>query len=76
LEFSRWLFEQVEVLNRQINGGGAPVANETAQAIPSFNDQPATSQEGNGGGDQDATMNMVDGSHADDSMWVPALRHM
>ncbi|RHZ56233.1 hypothetical protein CDV55_101811 [Aspergillus turcosus] len=76
LEFSRWLFEQVEVLNRQINGGGASVASvQSIQAIPSFNDQTATSQvEGSGGGDQDATMSMADGSHTDDSMWVPALR--
>lgn len=39
LDFSRWLFEQVEVLNRQINGEGAP-PNEPApaQAIPSFTD--------------------------------------
>ncbi|RHZ57923.1 mRNA-binding protein NAB2 [Aspergillus thermomutatus] len=69
LEFSRWLFEQVDVLSRQINGGGAPIANEPMQAIPSFNDQTATSQgAGPEGGDQDATMSMADGSHADDSI--------
>ncbi|OJJ30375.1 hypothetical protein ASPWEDRAFT_120505 [Aspergillus wentii DTO 134E9] len=41
LDFSRWLFEQVDNLNRQINGGGAPASNEpaSAQAIPSFTDQ-------------------------------------
>lgn len=38
LEFSRWLFEQVEILDRQFNGGGA-LNQQSAQAIPSFNDQ-------------------------------------
>ncbi|OJJ45391.1 hypothetical protein ASPZODRAFT_585806 [Penicilliopsis zonata CBS 506.65] len=39
LEFSKWLFEQVEILNTQINGGGAASAPE--QAIPSFGAQDA-----------------------------------
>lgn len=30
LDFSRWLFEQVEVLNQHLNGGGAPMSNEAA----------------------------------------------
>lgn len=57
LDFSRWLFEQVEILNRQINGGGAP-SNDSApaQAIPSFTDAetatPTTAQDGS----QDAEM--------------------
>ncbi|PYI36549.1 hypothetical protein BP00DRAFT_360952 [Aspergillus indologenus CBS 114.80] len=43
LEFSRWLFEQVEILNQQINGGGAPALSDptSAQAIPSFAEQEA-----------------------------------
>ncbi|KAA8644417.1 hypothetical protein EYZ11_002774 [Aspergillus tanneri] len=41
LDFSRWLFEQVETLNQQLNGGGAPTTYEAGpvQAIPSFTDQ-------------------------------------
>lgn len=43
LDFSRWLFEQVETLNRQINGGGAGATTSeqdaSAQAIPSFSGQ-------------------------------------
>ena len=49
VDFSRWLFEQVEALNRQLNGVQEPVTAEagqqeqqsTAQAIPSL---PETSQ--------------------------------
>lgn len=41
LDFSRWLFEQVDTLNNQINGGGAAASNEPAvgQAIPSAAEQ-------------------------------------
>lgn len=44
LDFSRWLFEQVEVLNRQINGGESANTDgqeqsSTIQAIPSLTDQ-------------------------------------
>lgn len=41
LDFSRWLFEQVDTLNNQINGGGAATSNEPAfgQAIPSAAEQ-------------------------------------
>lgn len=37
-DFAKWLFEQVEVLNNQINGDSAPQASETQQgpAIPSY----------------------------------------
>ena len=41
LDFSRWLFEQVDTLNNQINGGGAAASNEPGfgQAIPSVAEQ-------------------------------------
>ncbi|PYI11445.1 nuclear polyadenylated RNA-binding protein Nab2 [Aspergillus sclerotiicarbonarius CBS 121057] len=68
LDFSRWLFEQVEVLNHQINGGGAPVPNEpSAQAIPSFADQDATAPQMSGfdGSVQDTDMSMGDGTPGD-----------
>jgi hypothetical protein len=58
IDFSRWLFEQVEILNNQLN-----VAPPNAtQSIPSFSDQEAhrmsrrgSRQSGNSG-DQDAEM--------------------
>ena len=69
LDFSRWLFEQVEVLNHQINGGGAPVPNEptSAQAIPSFADQDTTASQmaGFDGSVQDTDMSMGDGASGD-----------
>ena len=62
VDFSRWLFEQVDVLNRQLNGGGESSATETgnqeastAQAIPSFSEQGDTTLGGDSGA-QDADM--------------------
>ncbi|KAL1846611.1 oxygen-dependent protoporphyrinogen oxidase [Paecilomyces lecythidis] len=58
LEFSRWLFEQVETLDRQFNGGGSS-EQQSAQAIPSFNDQEtAGAQSGgpNAGMEEDTQM--------------------
>jgi hypothetical protein len=62
VDFSRWLFEQVETLNRQLNGGGEPAAAETgsqeastAQAIPSFSEQDGAAPGGDAGA-QDADM--------------------
>lgn len=58
VDFSKWLFEQVDVLNRQLNAGGEPSTNtdsnqeeSTAQAIPSFSDG-----QGEDSGAQDADM--------------------
>ncbi|KAF9889268.1 hypothetical protein FE257_007581 [Aspergillus nanangensis] len=54
LDFSGWLFEQVEALNQQINGGAAPTsptqAIAMAQQVPSFE-----------GGAMDADMSIGDG---------------
>lgn len=57
LEFSRWLFEQVEMLDRQFNGGGNPDQQST-QAIPSFNDQETSGAQlgGLSAGTQDTQM--------------------
>ncbi|RAK86244.1 nuclear polyadenylated RNA-binding protein Nab2 [Aspergillus costaricaensis CBS 115574] len=69
LDFSRWLFEQVEILNQQINGGGAPAPNEasSAQAIPSFGDQESAPSQMSGfdGSAQDADMSMGDAGQGD-----------
>ncbi|GMF67507.1 unnamed protein product [Aspergillus oryzae] len=74
LDFSRWLFEQVEFLNQQINGGGIQPSIETdpAQAIPSFNDQEAANNQAmmTGDGAMDADMSMGDTGAANDTMWV------
>ncbi|KAL4955373.1 hypothetical protein BDW69DRAFT_121259 [Aspergillus filifer] len=61
LDFSRWLFEQVEAFNQQINGQSAP-SNENPQAIPSFNDSQNTTSEpqGFGNGPQSFDTNMSD----------------
>ncbi|KAL4877573.1 Protoporphyrinogen oxidase [Aspergillus karnatakaensis] len=69
LDFSRWLFEQVQIFDQQINGGAAPATeNASAQAIPSFDDQEtaAFQQQGLEGESQNVDMNMGDaGSGAD-----------
>ncbi|KAL4867266.1 hypothetical protein BDV12DRAFT_186791 [Aspergillus spectabilis] len=72
LDFSRWLFEQVENLNQQINGQApAPLTeNAPAQAIPSFDDQEtaASQQQGFDGGSQNVDMNMGDAGSAGDGI--------
>ncbi|PYH89790.1 nuclear polyadenylated RNA-binding protein Nab2 [Aspergillus ellipticus CBS 707.79] len=72
LDFSRWLFEQVETLNQQINGGGALGHNEPApaQAIPSFADQETATPQMSGfdSSAQDTDMSMGDGTPADESI--------
>lgn len=72
LDFSRWLFEQVESLNQQINGGGVPTTTEadSMQAIPSFADQNASapSQPMSQDGAMDADMSMGDNGPANDAM--------
>jgi len=70
-DFSKWLFEQVEILNKQINGGAAPSDQPpSAQAIPSVTDQQpsATQTAGAGAGAQDSEMSEAPGQR--DSMYV------
>ncbi|KAL4810881.1 hypothetical protein BDV18DRAFT_155491 [Aspergillus unguis] len=61
LDFSRWLFEQVEAFNQQINGQNAPPSNENPQAIPSFNDQETSTPQGFENGPQSFDTNMDTG---------------
>ncbi|KAL2870963.1 mRNA-binding protein NAB2 [Aspergillus lucknowensis] len=72
LDFSRWLFEQVESLNKQINGQTAPTSTEGAptQAIPSFNDQGTITPQPQGleGGAQNYDMNMGDAGSTGDGI--------
>lgn len=75
LDFSRWLFDQVETLDQQINGGGVlpSIETDSAQAIPSFNDQEATPlQQMNAGfsgdGTMDADMSVGDSGAANDTI--------
>ncbi|KAK1149155.1 hypothetical protein N8T08_006375 [Aspergillus melleus] len=72
LDFSTWLFEQVEFLNQQINGGGVPTMTEvdSMQTIPSFGDQAASapSQPMSQDGAMDADMTMGDGGTANDGI--------
>ena len=71
LDFSRWLFEQVDTLNNQINGGGAAASNQQTfgQAIPSAAEQntgfPQSSAPDSGA--QNVEMSDVGGA-ANDSM--------
>ena len=57
-DFSRWLFEQVELLNAQLNGGTPQAPQQsTAQSIPSFPDSEAARlQNQDGQNDDDAEM--------------------
>lgn len=76
-EFSSWLFDQVVVLNNHLNGQPDPQASlddqSSAQAIPSFSDQPARSssrgsrQDGESA-EQDATMGDGEGTGQDRSV--------
>lgn len=79
LDFSRWLFEQVEVLNAQINGdsatrAGAPTMQTEGQAIPSLNEQTDSkgsrrgSRQSGSVGDEDAEMGDVADGHQEGSM--------
>jgi hypothetical protein len=59
LDFSRWLFDQVEILKKQVNGESAPAADETApaQAIPSFTGMETSDSQASGQDDaQDTEM--------------------
>ncbi|KAF3484427.1 nuclear polyadenylated RNA-binding protein Nab2 [Arthroderma uncinatum] len=48
-EFSKWLFEQVETLDRQLNGGSGEAQQEQPpQAIPSFSEDGSGASGGNG----------------------------
>ncbi|PLN77218.1 putative nuclear polyadenylated RNA-binding protein Nab2 [Aspergillus taichungensis] len=70
LGFSRWLFEQVDVLNQQINGG-APASNEPAppQTIPSFGDpETANFEPASQTNVVDADMNLGDPAHGNDGI--------
>lgn len=71
LDFSRWLFDQVEIVKRQINGEDVQAPNEpaTAQAIPSFTDM-ETATVGAGGQDGEQDAEMGDSGIANDGMWV------
>jgi hypothetical protein len=71
LDFSRWLFEQVDELDRQINRPAEAVDQTTSsQAIPSFNDQESvqTQHPSSTQAHQDSEMGEV--SAQDDSVYV------
>ncbi|KAL4922866.1 hypothetical protein BDW62DRAFT_171902 [Aspergillus aurantiobrunneus] len=70
LDFSSWLFEQVEIFKQQINGQTATTSNENPQAIPSFNDQETTTPQPQGfeNGFQSYDMNMGDAGSAGDGI--------
>lgn len=70
LDFSRWLFDQVEILNQQVNGGGPLPSNQSAsgQAIPSFSDMDTSSPATGNDGAQDTEMG--DSGVTSDGMYV------
>ncbi|KAL4911062.1 hypothetical protein BDW74DRAFT_142359 [Aspergillus multicolor] len=70
LDFSRWLFEQVDTFNQQINGQSAPAPNDNAQAIPSFNDEETSTLQPQSyeNGSQSFDMNMGDAGFSEDGI--------
>lgn len=70
LDFSRWLFEQVETLNQQINGQTATTSDENPQAIPSFNDQETSTPQAQGPGNDFQSSDMNMGDVTGDGMYV------
>lgn len=81
IDFSRWLFEQVEVLNRQINEdsatqAGAPAMQTEAQATTSHTEQTGMtgsrrgSRQSGSAGDEDAEMGDVVDGPQEGSMYV------
>lgn len=70
LDFSRWLFEQVEVLNQHLNGGGAATSNEAASAegIPSVVQQENGFPHTEGADGNEQSMDMTDVGGANESM--------
>ena len=65
IDFAKWLFEQVQILNEQINGEGpAPQVQQTqGQAIPSYQDESRRESDQIGGfisQDRDISENMED----------------
>lgn len=70
LDFSRWLFEQVDTLNQQINGVGAAPSNESAQAFPAAEHEMGGQQPS--GFDQNMDMSDA-GGVTNETMWVSSL---
>ncbi len=81
IDFSRWLFEQVEVLNRHINEdsatqAGAPAMQTEAQATTSHTEQTGMkgsrrgSRQSGSAGDEDAEMGDVVDGPQEGSMYV------
>lgn len=76
LDFSRWLFEQVDVLNQQLNGGGAPMADNNAAGggvgagLAAQQQQGGFLQQPQGADGNDQNMEMTDDGDANDGMNV------
>lgn len=83
VDFARWLFEQVEVLNRQITNGGvsgpSPVKATDSSAIPSHTEQVESNDARRGSGqsgsadDGDAEMGDVNDGNQDSKVYVRYL---
>ena len=70
IDFSKWLFEQVDILNNQLNGLPAPQAQQN-QAIPSFQDERSLSRgDGRQPNDGDADMGEDMEGIQNGAMWV------
>lgn len=52
-EFARWLFEQVEILNGQLNGVPTSLSSQPAPATPSYQEDDRRISDGGGGTDTD-----------------------
>jgi hypothetical protein len=72
-DFTKWLFEHVEILNNQLNRVPEPVALQN-QAIPSYQDDEGLSRGGSRGpNDGEADMGEAMDGVQDGQMCVPAL---
>ncbi|KAI9810346.1 MAG: hypothetical protein M1827_006313 [Pycnora praestabilis] len=63
IDFSRWLFEQVEILNNQLSGGSAPQGTDLSSALEAPLD--IGGQQTQNGFEGDGSENIVDGQDAD-----------
>ena len=70
IDFSKWLFEQVDILNNQLNGVPAPQSQQN-QAIPSYQDERSLSRgDGRQPNDGDADMGEDMEGVQNGAMWV------
>ncbi len=81
-DFSRWLFEQVEILNSQLNGSGTSNQSTEATKAQSATSHPESgrlsqknTKQSDGGGSSDADMAEAMEGIQNGAMWAPLYRN-